>query len=592
MGRPRLEPRAYENETPDENSAHATGTHALITLAEVTRVLNHRLPTRRADRAERRYGKVFVGTPDEMRGRAFDVVFVPGLAERMFPQRARQDPLLLDEARATLSHPAAGDAPADEPPRGDATHLDRLDDRLQAEQLLFALGVGAASARVYVSYPRMQVGESRARVFSLYAVDLERARSGRVPDLNALAAHADEEGRARLAWPAPPDEAEAIDAFEHDLVVLRRLLDEPDPTRRKGRARYLLQLNPTLDRSLRNRYKRWEQQRWTDADGLVLPTPEVRARLDGRRLRARPYSVSALQRFAACPYRFALSAIARLEPREEPRPLDRLDPRTRGRMFHRVQADTLRALEEADALPIRKATRGVAFDTLDEVLHAVEADYRDRLVPAIDRVWRTEIAGMRADLRGWIQHVAEAQEAWTPHRVEFGFGFAPGEGRDPFSLPEPVVLEPGYQLHGIVDLIERRHVGKGLRITDHKTGRATADARFVVGGGEVLQPVLYGMAVERCLGETVDEARLFYCTADGRYSERSVTLDAGARRKGMEVLEIIDRALEEGFLPAAPKKGACRWCDFRVVCGPHEERRVARKDQAGLSELRALREMR
>ena len=42
------------------------------------------------------------------------------------------------------------------------------------------------------------------------------------------------------------------------------------------------------------------------------------------------------------------------------------------------------------------------------------------------------------------------------------------------------------------------------------------------------------------------------------------------RRAGLEALEIIDRAIELGFLPPAPAERACTWCDFRPVCGPDE----------------------
>ena len=40
---------------------------------------------------------------------------------------------------------------------------------------------------------------------------------------------------------------------------------------------------------------------------------------------------------------------------------------------------------------------------------------------------------------------------------------------------------------------------------------------------------------------------------------------------------------------AAPDKRQCDLCDFRVVCGPYEERRVARKPQGNLEPLLALR---
>jgi len=58
------------------------------------------------------------------------------------------------------------------------------------------------------------------------------------------------------------------------------------------------------------------------------------------------------------------------------------------------------------------------------------------------------------------------------------------------------------------------------------------------------------------------------------------------------VLEIIDRAVETGFLPAAPSPRACTWCDFRSVCGPREEERVAGKSKEKLADLAALRSMR
>ena len=57
----------------------------------------------------------------------------------------------------------------------------------------------------------------------------------------------------------------------------------------------------------------------------------------------------------------------------------------------------------------------------------------------------------------------------------------------------------------------------------------------------------------------------------------------------MEVLQVIDRAVERGFLAAAPAPDACDRCDFRCVCGPDVTRRVARKPQDRLADLLALR---
>ena len=160
---------------------------------------------------------------------------------------------------------------------------------------------------------------------------------------------------------------------------------------------------------------------------------------------------------------------------------------------------------------------------------------------------------------------------------------------DPRSVREEVTLEGGWRLRGIVDLVEQRRGAAGLRVTDHKTGMARTAVGVVVGKGEALQPVLYGLAVEKILGQPVIESRLSYCTRAGEFSERVVPMSEAARRRGLEVLELIDRAVGRGFLPPAPRERACGMCDFRPVCGPLEEQRIRRKDQKALEDLSLLR---
>jgi len=114
----------------------------------------------------------------------------------------------------------------------------------------------------------------------------------------------------------------------------------------------------------------------------------------------------------------------------------------------------------------------------------------------------------------------------------------------------------------------------------------------VIAGGESLQPVLYALAAEKLFeGAQVEVGRLFYCTSAGGFEERNVPLDAEARASATAVAEAVGVAVEAPFLPAAPAEGACRWCDYKVVCGPYEELRTARKWQ-GESRLEPLQRLR
>jgi CRISPR/Cas system-associated exonuclease Cas4 (RecB family) len=543
-----------------------------VTLEEARDVLAERLRTFDEHPPADRYGRVFVGSPHQARGRAFAVVFVPGLAERLFPQKLREDPLLLDEEMRE--------------PLGAGLALQ--DDRAKTERLLLRLAVGAATHRLWLSYPRLDVAGARPRVPSFYLLDVMRAVTGQIPPHEALQREAAQAGGARLDWPAPATPGVAIDEVEHDLATLRLLIDTPDRAAVRGEAHYLLGLNPALRRSVTRRWVR-ARSRWLPQDGLVRVTPAIKPMLDAQRLGARPYSVSALQKFATCPYQFVLSAIYRFAPNEPPEPLQHLDPLMRGSLFHEVQAKVLRALRASGHLPLGQADVPRALEALADALLSTAADYKEKLAPAISRVWDDEIATIGRDLRVWIRKLPEAGQ-WIPEYFEYSFGLD-DQGRDERSRREPVRIDDRFILRGSVDVIETTRGGAELRITDHKTGRNRTTPRTVIGGGGTLQPVIYGLAVEEIFGKPVREGRLFYATTAGGFVEHPVPLSEANRRAGLEALEIVDRAIELGFLPPAPAERACTWCDFRSICGPDEPRRVARKAAEPLGDLNALRGM-
>ena len=543
-----------------------------VALDEAREVLAERLLTLELESPSHRYGRVFVGGPQEARGRAFRVVFVAGLAERMFPQKLHEDPMLLDdEMRAPLG-------------AGLAVQVDRG----RNERLMLRLAVGAATDRLWLSYPRIELAESRPRVPSFYALDIMRAITGRVPNHEELQERAATEGGAGLAWPSPADPTRAIDDLEHDLSVLRELLLTDDAQTVRGHAHYLLRLNDSLKRSVSARWAR-ARSSWTPYDGITRVTGTTGDMLAKQRLAARPYSLSALQKFSICPYQFLLSAIYRLQPAEEPEPLQKLDPLTRGALFHEVQAEFFRELQRGGRLPVSVADVPHALVLLDATVTRVAATYHEALAPAIERVWRDEVADIARDLRVWARRLPEAG-GWQPEYFEFSFGLS-DEGRDPRSAPDPVLVDGRFLLRGSVDLIEQKPGATLLRVTDHKTGKNRTTWKTVVGGGAALQPVLYSLAVEKILSTPVASGRLFYCTAAGGFADHEIPINDANRRAGLEALEIVDRAIELGFLPAAPADRACVWCDFRTVCGPNEEKRVRMKSQDKLGDLRALREM-
>lgn len=543
---------------------------APVGLEEVRKVLSPRLAFLTDPPDSDRYGKMFVASLDEAAGRFFEVVFLPGLAEGVFPARVLEDPLLLDETRRELGLPLAT--------RG---------RRLRGERARLLRAVGAAAGKLVASYPRLDPLAGRARVPSLYALELLRAAEGALPELRELERRASNEPNTRLGWPAPRRASDAIDPAEYDLARLDRPLHAGGGA---GEGRFLLLVNPWLARSIRVRYKRWGRA-WSDVDGIVGAKDErIQSALRLHRLAERSYSPTALQTFAACPYRFFLYAVQRLQPREEIASVETMDPLIRGSLFHQAQFELFEALESDGPGPFREAAIDRLLDRADGVLDAVSARYLEDLAPLLPTVWRSEVEELRVDLRCWLRDVVSEGERWRPYRWEYSFGLPLEEDRDAHSRESEVLIENGFRLRGAIDLVERDEERGLLRITDHKTGKAPSPSPGLVGGGAVLQPLLYGLAAATALGEPVESARLYYCTQRGDFKKLDFPLNETGRRAALEVLDLIDAWVARGFLPAAPGHGACRYCDYRTVCGPYEELRSSRKDPSPLEQLQVLRE--
>jgi ATP-dependent helicase/nuclease subunit B len=539
-----------------------------VSLSEVRLVLGRRLTELPVPPDLGRQGKVYVAAVAAVRGLSFETVFVPGLAEKLFPQKVIEDPLLRDAQRREFPD------------------LETAEDRIAAERLALRLAVGSARGRLILSWPRIDLSQGRARVPSFYALEVVRAAEGTLPGFAELSRRGENAAKARAGWPAPAEAADAIDEAEHDLALLAAAL--PDPEKSRGAAAYLLASNPHLARALRARARR-TLRRWTPADGLVQPAPGALEALQAHQPSVRPYSPTALQNYAACPYKFVLQAIHRLSPREVPEPIDEIDPLSRGSLIHEAQYELLRELSEAGELPIRDLAS--AQGRLEAVIDRVAERWKDELAPAIDRVWNDCVTGVKIDLREWLRRTAD-EKAWTPWRFELSFGLPELAQRDPRSRKEPVALDEGIRLRGSIDLVEQAPDG-ALRATDHKTGKAWAKEGTVVGGGATLQPALYALALEKLFpGSRVDGGRLYYCTHAGEYTPVAVPLDAAARGSVQKLAETVRDAVTQGFLPAAPRdERECERCDYLEVCGPSEWLRTRRKPPEALLPLVQLRGM-
>lgn len=268
----------------------------------------------------------------------------------------------------------------------------------------------------------------------------------------------------------------------------------------------------------------------------------------------RAYTVSALERYAACPFQYFASAVLGLEAERASE--QTMTPEQRGRFLHRVFESFFRDWQ--------RAGRGaVTLANLDTALDRFAASAEDAIgaLPPVDRAVAREWLLGSAAAPGLAERVfvaeIESQTGVVERLLEYRI-----DGR--FTLGSPPDGRT-VALRGVVDRIDL-HADRTLRVIDYKASRPPHPAR-------ALQLPVYARCAERQLraerGEDhrVTEA-LYLAFGDPRLAVSVPGGDVAAAITdgGARVLELV-AAIEAGDYPPRPvDRLQCATCSFPTVC--------------------------
>ena len=378
---------------------------------------------------------------DELRGGDYDVVFLGGMAEGEFPRPAGPQIFFSERRRRDLGFKC-------DPPN------------LAIERYLFSTVVAAPTRRLLVSYPRSENGAVLLR--SLFVSEIERL----IPAV------------PKLPRPEPPA------VFSHKTLqhCLGSALSGRDEARARAAAEIAAQLPadslPTLlFRTLAIEEMRRRGGRWTEFEG-ALADPRVKDMIAAK-YRESAFTVSNLERYAQCPFKFFAEQVAKLVELEEPQ--EEIDALERGGLLHRILGTFYMQ---------RRAGGKVHLDEQDDRAAAlghimrIAADEFDRL-PFEGLFWdmeRERIAGSRANrgsrsvLEMFIDKEIEYRGACRPRFFEVTFGHRRADELtdSEFALPELVLANGGdpVRISGRIDRIESVLAdGRDLAVVvDYKTG--------------------------------------------------------------------------------------------------------------------------
>lgn len=265
-----------------------------------------------------------------------------------------------------------------------------------------------------------------------------------------------------------------------------------------------------------------------------------------------PWSLTAIERYQDCPFRFFAGEILRLE--EAPEDESALSPRARGRFVHEVFQHFFAAWDARGSRDIRPETMGEARRVfLDVATPLIEA------LPAADAaIERTRLFG--SAIAAGVVDVVLGLEASRPPGVEDRWLEHRFEG--------PLVLRggDGVALRGVADRVDLLH-GRRLRVVDYKSGVAPHAKR-------ALQAAVYALWAQQQLEArdgaswTIDEAG--YVALGGSRHVVHVVKPGGSHETLDAVRSRVEALLDgiaAGAFPVRPHDPSlCGYCAYATVC--------------------------
>jgi ATP-dependent helicase/nuclease subunit B len=493
------------------------------TLSEFVTVLERVFDTTTAEPpAAHVAGGVRGMTVTDARGLDFELVFIIGLNDGIFPTYHSEDPLIPDEAVQKLNAPLRdclrrrmGRFAPDAPGPILRTHYDRNAE----EPFLFFLAMSMPARAVVLSYSAADSSGNPLQP-SPFVEEVSDILNGMPPERvdaaefipSPKACFAAGEFLTRAALDSLLPQTTAADFF--DAAYIKSILNRTEVERRRERYLALPSREELVDDRRRQQRKR-NGAEWlaldisADAekiacasawDGRVTPRPElVRFLLRGPSGGSRRWSAAQLTELAACGFKFFARRILLLnQPDEADYEQNALET---GSLVHQIIYSIFTRAEPSDPQSLRTSGRQV----LEEVHRRERLKARD---PAFFEIGWTSIEAMVNEI---IEHEIARRalgEAPTEMHHEFPLSFVlPCEG----SLAE---TGASVMLIGQIDRLEiYRKAGRvrRLRLVDYKTSHRLSDYAELLKPDHFayadLQMPLYALgAVERFRPELSPEA--------------------------------------------------------------------------------------
>ena len=522
------------------------------------------------------------------------VLFLSGMAEGTFPRRMRRPWVFKEDDLERLARSGIG--------------VMLPGEHAAMERFIFSSTVGAASERLYITYPSSATDGSSVRR-SFFVDEL----------LDSMGVSAEDERKMTVSvsprdvFPRRLDMA----ASPRELALCALAL-----ARAYGQAG---QQMPEVREWFRQRPDVWELASWwkdrsEEARGPgfsvysgAVGAPDLVKSLRTKMLRGAVWSAGHFDDYLRCPFAFFCSRVLQLDAVEEAP--DEPTPLTRGGVLHDILRRFFERRLGSCLVPSKiDEYHSEMFSIAQEELDKVDVEAINMSGPAWEAYRSSIISQAVQTLDAQVELASKTDGFWSPAHLEWGFGLALRPEAAPSSVRDYLVLFDdglghdqaappgdaedeaggvggigGLRVCGRVDRIDIGPDG-ALAIYDYKSGRSANLPSFTdIKEADEVQLGVYVLAVERLLASAPQPvAGAWYYSlrdssmASGVWREEYHDRFAAERRRGGKLsgeewrqyvgrvqaraLDVAGRAAAGVFHIAPRKPSSCAWCDYRRVC--------------------------
>lgn len=292
------------------------------------------------------------------------------------------------------------------------------------------------------------------------------------------------------------------------------------------------------------------------------------------------WSVSRLNEFGKCPFRYWVSKVLNLEAHEEPS--NEVDRRVLGETYHKA-LELFYAQVIESKLGSLNDNRSIAKELYDQSCKQALDQLEEKSNVRDYEFWDYQRQEYEFRLARFFEKELERETkdkiGFVPYKVESPFGTDKTEVYEHLDLSDE---ENQILLRGIVDRIDVAgdpNVSCKVRIVDYKSGSTNISANEAKAGRNIQMP-LYMMAAEKFLGKNAQSTNGVYLSVSS--GDPIGTVKFKAKEDRDELFDIVKdhvknnvKKIKQGDFKVAPNGNTvCTSCEHKLVCRISEMSKV------------------